>query len=119
MKDVAEDIREQLLALLEHWRSGEYGVREVHERAEVIYGKAGWREYPETDSRSIVFEVLSMLEMLNQQLVCLEDIPEMLTFLATPRGKERDAWRRWKKYWDSIDFEKRRLELSDNPYYVT
>jgi hypothetical protein len=111
--------RRELIALLEKWRRGEINEREVHETAEEILERHGWHEYPESDPRSIAFEVVSHLDILNFQLICRDDIPEIIRFLKTAPGKETEAWERWKSYWDSIDYEERKLKLANNPYYAT
>jgi len=40
-----------------------------------------------------------------------EDVPFIKEFLNTPRGQEKEAWARWRAYWDKSDFEKRFDEL--------
>ncbi len=116
---MVDEIKAQLLEILDKWSKGVVNEREVHELAESLYDKYGWHDYPESDPRSIVFAVLSYLEVLNYELVCEEDIPEIMAFLNTPPGKEIEAWERWKTYWDSIDYEKRKAKLAGNPYYAT
>lgn len=66
---------------------------------------------------AIALEVLLNLTALYEQLITPEDIPALLTFLATPPGKELEGWRALHQYWDSIDFEQRRLKLMSHPYY--
>ena len=79
--------------------------------------RIGYRVLPETDPRSIPFEVVSHLDILNHQLIVPSDIPAIVEFLDAPEGREIDAWARWREYWDSIDFEARKLELVADPYY--
>ena len=57
------------------------------------------------------------LEVLNHQLIIEQDIPAILTFLATPFGEENQAWQAWETYWTRIDFEARRNELAGHGYY--
>ncbi|MGH2472453.1 MAG: hypothetical protein ACRDG6_08635 [Candidatus Limnocylindria bacterium] len=94
--------RTNLPDLLERWRSGVIGERAVHEEAE----------------RSIAFEVVSQLEILNVQLITAEDVPAFIEFLETPSGAEGAGWDRWQHYWDGIDFAKRLKDLVNNPYYA-
>jgi hypothetical protein len=111
--------REVIRNLLEQWRSNEINEREVHEEAERLLDEHGWIEYPENDGRSVAMEVLSQLAILNRQLVTQEDIPAMLGFLNTPPDETSKGWQTWRRYWNSIDYEKRREELKQNPYYST
>jgi hypothetical protein len=116
---VAAPDRVVIRSLLQRWRSNEIDEREVHEEAERLLDEHGWIEYPENDDRSVVMEVLSQLAILNLQLVTREDIPAMLGFLDTPPGEASKAWQPWRRYWNSLDYEKRREELKQNPYYST
>ncbi len=111
--------REVIRSLLKQWRSSEIDEREVHEEAERLLNEHGWIEYPESDDRSVVMEVLSQLGILNRQLVIREDIPAMLSFLDTPPGEASKGWQTWRRYWTSLDYEKRREELKQNPFYST
>lgn len=46
-----------------------------------------------------------------------EDIPAILEFLDTPKGREAQAWEKWKKYWANPDMRARQWKLAGNPYY--
>ena len=116
---VAAPDRGVIRSLLQRWRSNEIDERGVHEEAERLLDEHGWIEYPENDDRSVVLEVLSQLGILNRQLVTREDIPAMLGFLDTPPGEAQKGWQTWRRYWNSLDYEKRREELEQNPYYST
>ena len=112
--------RRMLSALLEDWQAGRINERQVHERAEAIMEKIG--ELPlcdDTDSNSIAIEVLVNLDALNHQLITVQDIDVMQEFLFTPPGEEKDAWARWREYWDTLDLKVRKQELQGNPYYST
>jgi hypothetical protein len=111
--------REVIRNLLEQWRSNEINEREVNEEAKRLLDEHGWIEYPENDDRSVAMEVLSQLVILNRQLVTREDIPAILGFLNTPPGETSKGWETWRRYWNSIDYEKRREELKQNTYYST
>jgi hypothetical protein len=116
---VAAPDRGVIRSLLQRWRSNEIDERGVHKEAERLLDEHGWIEYPENDDRSVVLEVLSQLGILNRQLVTREDIPAMLGFLDTPPGEASQGWQTWRRYWNSLDYEKRREELKQNPYYST
>jgi hypothetical protein len=62
----------------------------VHDEAERLWNtKPSWPVLPESDPDSIVVEVLMHLDALDHQLVLREDVPAILTFLATAQGAER------------------------------
>ena len=100
--------------LLKQWRSHKIDEREVHEEAERLLDEHRWIEYSEGDDRSVVMELLSQLGIL---VVIQEDIPTMLSFLDTPPREVSEGWQTWRRYWNVLDYEKRREELKQNPYY--
>lgn len=114
-----EELKRSLLEILQLWEHGRFHEREVHSKAESIWDQAGeWPKFPDSDPRSIVIEVLHELSILDHQLIVRQDIPTIRGFLETASGAELDGWARWNQYWDSIDFDRRRLELSeDSEYY--
>lgn len=91
--------------------------REAHETAEVLVEEHGLPEYPEEDDRSMPVEVLLELDSLNFRYITREDVPAILRFLSTPAGEAEQGWREWRRYWQSVDWEKRREELKDNLNY--
>ncbi|WP_152541368.1 hypothetical protein [Kallotenue papyrolyticum] len=110
--------RETLRTLLRKWQAGELTDLQVYAEAEAL-----WEQFPEVpqfsqdDPRSINVEVLLNLTLLYQQLITPQDIPALLAFLDTPPGKEKEGWQKLHDYWDHIDFEQRRKELLNHPYY--
>ena len=109
-----------LRSLMCRWAAGEIDAAKVHGVVEYLWDS--FAEVPEFslgDERSIAIEVLSQLEILDQQLVTPEDIPEILKFLSTPQGDEREAWSRWERYWDGLDYRERSRSLEGNPFYST
>jgi len=112
--------RGTLLALLDQWRNGVIDERDVHEQVEAMVEQCvELPEYDKNDPGSIAVEIIIHLDALNHQLITADDIPAMEAFLQTPRGEELQGWANWKNYWESLDIEKRRKELRDNPYYCT
>jgi hypothetical protein len=108
--------RLSLQRLLDRWEVGEITERQVHEQAEAWWDAQEWPILPETDPRSIQLEVLSVLDSLNVQWVTKEDIPAIRHFLRTPVGGESVGWKTWRRYWDGVDFEKRKTELAGTYY---
>ncbi len=111
--------RETIKDLLEQWELGKIDEKHVHSQAETLWGQEDWPNYSKEDPKSIAIEVLSQLDILNVQLIMKEDIPILIEFLNTEPGKELEAWKKWEKYWNNIDFEKRKMLVKDNPYYIT
>ena len=100
-------------------KGGAIDERTVHEAAEEM-----WERYPgdvpiyaKDDPRSIALAVVEELSILNVQLMTSADVPAFLEFLATTSEGEVAAWEKWLRYMDEIDYERRRSELADRPYY--
>jgi hypothetical protein len=109
--------REEIEALLRGWERGEIAVQQVHSEAERLISEWNWPEFPRSDPRSIVVEILTQLEIMNHQLITEEDIPAMLAFLSVQAGCEADGWQAWEAYWKGINFEARRRKLAGHSYY--
>lgn len=108
--------RQTLEGLLEDWQKGRLSPRDVHERAEQIWeAHDDWPRSP-GEPGAILAEVVSNLDVLNHQLITKEDIPAFLEFLRTPPGQEAEAWDKWRRYWDAIDFEERERQFGDSLY---
>lgn len=77
-----------------------------------------WRdEYPKSDVRSIGFEVLKKLLFVgigDAEFVTTDDISAILEFLDTPPDRSSEAWGKWEKYWDNLDYVARRRKLLEN-----
>ena len=116
----AKKLVPELRTLLRQWFDRALDEEVVYRRAEVLVERLDDDpEYPESDHRSIAKEVLLQLDSLNYQWITRDDVPAMLKFLRTPRGKEKQGWEEWSRYWDTVDYEKRKQELSSNPFYCT
>jgi hypothetical protein len=99
VKTNLESERTLLLSIALQWRSGEWNERQVHEEAERIWAQGSpWPEVPEDDPRSVVLEVVQMLDILNSELVISDDIPAILAFLETESGNEAQGWSTWRMY---------------------
>lgn len=103
--------------LLERWQRGEINAVTVHETAEAIWESGDWPTLAPHEQGAIALEVLSCLDMLNQQFIVRDDVPQILRFLSTPLGEEADAWREWRRYWDNINIDARRVSLRGEPPY--
>ncbi|MCX5925489.1 MAG: hypothetical protein NT124_04335 [Candidatus Dependentiae bacterium] len=79
--------------------------------------RIAWQDYyPKSDVRSIGFEVLNFLEGVCAgpiERLTTDDISVILEFLDTPPDKSLEAWDKWEKYWDSLDYPERRRKLLD------
>jgi hypothetical protein len=78
-------------------------------------GTLDWQDYyPKSDVRSIGLEVLNFLNGVCAgpiEILTTDDIPVILEFLDTPPDKSVEAWDKWEKYWDSLDYQERRRQL--------
>ena len=106
-----------LLNLLDKWAKNEITEIDILEETEVLLEQTTWIEFKENNPQSIIFDVLSNLEALCTQLIIKEDIPAIIAFLNTPKGKEKKGWKDWKEYWDKIDFKNRQEFLRNHPFY--
>jgi len=70
-------------------------------------------KYPKSDVKSIGFEVSNLLLFGDSAIEKLttDDIPTILQFLDTPPNKALEAWDKWEKYWESLDYPARRRKL--------
>ena len=113
-------IRAEILDLLSRREQGTLDERSVHEQAEELWDRyTGPRDVPETHADSLVVEALSQLEVLNHQLITAQDVPAFRQLLSATSGKELDAWEEWREYWASVDMERRKQVLMENPYHGT
>ncbi len=73
-------------------------------------------EYPRSDVRSIGFEVVKKLlfNFSTIEKLTTDDIPAILEFLDTPPDKALEAWDKWEKYWESLDYPERRRKLLED-----
>ncbi|MGH9894476.1 MAG: hypothetical protein ACREA0_21340 [bacterium] len=116
------NLKKLLRNLLLRWQAGDLDEKGVHREAVAHeasppWTQDEWPEYPDADPRSIVVEVLSQLSMLNAQWITRDDIPAILSFLDSTPGEEKQAWQNWEKYWEELDYRKRREEIAGNPFY--
>ena len=102
--------------LLDGWYRGLVSPAEVHHFAEQWMAKICLVD--DIDRSLAVFEVLSQLDILNQQLIIRADIPEMLKFLDYAKTNPSEARDNWNKYWKSVDFKERAEMLSQSDFYA-
>ncbi|HPQ41213.1 MAG TPA: hypothetical protein PLV45_12645 [bacterium] len=104
-------LRRKLEFILNKWIQGTFNelnvMREAENLIEEYIGNNDWPEFSEDDPRSIAEEAMSMLESLDSNRIIRADIPCFKEFLNTPRGKEKEAWRKWQEYWDTADYSMR------------
>jgi hypothetical protein len=115
-----KEIQEILIELLIKWQKSEITEQIIHERAEALADQyKSWPKFSRSKPQSIPFEVLSQLDILNAQWIIKDDVPIILEFLKTSKGKEEEAWEKWLEYWNNVDYEKRRNLIKHNEYYLT
>jgi hypothetical protein len=113
-------LREAIGDLMNQWEVGAIDEHTVLVEAEKLFEQYYQGiDYPKSDFRSILVEILSQLEILHHQWIIKEDISVIKAFLNTTRGNELQAWDNWIEYWESIDFEQRKNRLKGNEFYTT
>lgn len=115
------DLRNKIYDLIEQWENEIFDELQVLVEAEGLLEENSYLyDYVEKEDHPnyILYQVLDFLEKLHWYLVTKEDIPVILKYLCTPQGKEKEASADWFKYWDNIDYKKRKKELKGHPYYV-
>ena len=79
-------------------------------------------KYPKSDVRSIGFEIVNKLTFIGGtkpiENIIFDDIPAILEFLDTPPGKSLEAWDKWEKYWENLDYPARLKKLMEDERYI-
>lgn len=109
--------RQEIIDLLESWQRGVIAASDVYDWAENHYvpGDSEFEDWE--DDNSVTLVVLASLDLLPMNLMVQEDIPIYIEFLKTPPGEFELGYTKWDKYMDSINYEKRKKELSWIPFY--
>ncbi len=110
-------LRENILEVVKNWNESLISEFEVHNFAEKLLEQTEILDDSESIDE-IASEVLVQLDIMNHQLITKDDIPAIIEFLKTPKEKEIKGWEIWKNYWENIDFNKRKIELKNNPFYL-
>jgi hypothetical protein len=116
------EIDRKLRSLLRQWADGNVDEQEVHADAEYLFEQLQelTQRPDDTNVGSLLYEALSHLSFLPQQLIIKDDIIVILNFLDTPPDMLEEGWKNWYRYWDDeLDYAQRRHILSDNLYYST
>lgn len=77
----------------------------------------GGSQYQKTDTQSVGWEVFGLLSFSGLKPIeelTTDDIPMILEFLDTPADKLEEAWDKWEKYWENLDYPARRRKLLEN-----
>ncbi|HEY9686041.1 MAG TPA: hypothetical protein V6C52_03605 [Coleofasciculaceae cyanobacterium] len=110
--------KQDLICLLEQWQAGIIDEQAVHGQAEAAY--AAYREDEEDQlsaQDALIYHVVCVLEVLPTYMVIKEDVPFILNFLNTAPGREDEAMEAWDDYWNLLNYEARKVLLSNHPYY--
>ncbi len=111
--------RQDIIDLLESWQRGDISASDVYDWAENHYwpGHLECEDWEGEDDNSVTVAVLSSLDLLPMNLMLQEDIPIYLEFLKTPAGEFKRGYTKWRNSIDSINYEKRKMDLSWDPFY--
>ena len=112
--------RAELITLLKEWQAGHVSATEVHEWAEERFIPGDFEVDDDDDSGSAAVEVLARLDMLDINLITVEDIPDYLELLHSPKGALAEALKRFEAKRAAIDFPARQAALAaTEPYAIT
>ncbi len=102
---------EDLEAVLRAWRDGELKFVEAQGWAEVIFAADNREyipEYAENDPRSVVIEVMTLLNWMYSTHVMRRDTPMLLEFLERFKQDPHAAWEYYQEASKVIDSKQRR-----------
>jgi hypothetical protein len=105
-----EQIRQKII----DWQNDEITKEEIQEWAEEIRFEADLNE----EEEFVGIEVISYLEFINIDKTTKEDIPYVLEYIDNAKRYEDEAYRKWYKYRESINYQKRAEELKNDPFYA-
>ncbi len=92
--------RQVLRDLLSRWSSNEMTDQDLQWEAERLWQQYGiWIKSGPEDPRSITRQALDCLRLRSDDPICRSDVPMLLEFLNTPKGKEERGWEKWREYW--------------------
>ena len=111
--------RGEVIDVLQKWLKGEVDEEELYRWAGSRYSVSDYDVEDREEDDSITNEVLGHLDMMDMNLVVKEDIPAMIEFLNTPKGKFNEGYSQWARYTKSINYKQRKEKLRHNPFYKT
>lgn len=107
MNEITKDIEKKL----QDWNMNKLSAKELQYFAEKKFELLSESLDEKQKETSVEYEVISQLEILNHQLIIKEDIPVIIQFL------KNENWEDWEKYWNQIDFKKRKKILRGDKFY--
>jgi len=114
--------RQDIIDKLIDWQSGKMSTEEI-----LDWAYDNWIPYEDQyedheyssdgDYQSVTRDVINFLEELFRLDITKDDIPELLKYLRTPKGKYEEGNKKLENYFKSIDWDKRNEELKDQKPY--
>ena len=110
--------RSDIRTILQKWQDHKVQPEAVQRWAEMRFNSDQYDVNDWEKEGSIANEVLSLLEMLDFNLMTEQDIPALLQLLGTQKGSFSEGFLRWRDYFCSIDLKARSTELADRQPYA-
>ena len=100
--------REEVVALLRRWQSGDATAADVKSFAEAAAGRDAPRD-------EVLHEVLAELDILEVHLLTPDDVPALVTFLS--RAHFAAGLAEWTRHRNAIDLDLRSKRLKKLDFY--
>jgi hypothetical protein len=114
--------RSEIIDVLRQWQAGVLTPKQVHDWASELYFPFALDYEDEEDEESVAREVMHELDSLDINLVMVDDVPNYLEFLATPRGQYEEGHRKFRLAQEQIyqpeRLQERRRRLAHDPFYA-
>lgn len=104
---------EDLLEVLQEWENGVLPYDEVQAWAETVFSSE-WHEYEKDDPRSVLVEVIQLLEDMYWEPILKKDIPVLRRILAEARNSPANAWRQRDAFVETINWTYRKQQANSN-----
>lgn len=112
---MCHNFRTELKLLLGNWKQGGVDLKDMHSKSEDLY-EAFLSQGSEKDlSESNVFYALSILEVMNYQIIIKDDIEMLLMLIKDDSIINRSHW---EVYWQGIDWGERKKNVKNNDFYI-
>lgn len=102
-----------ILKILQQWETGILQFDKVQAWAEAII-VTGWYEYDKDDPRSLLAQVIAMLDDMYIAPIQKRDSLQLQHILQVAIGSPKDAWHELDEFVKSVDWNQRKAQASKN-----
>lgn len=110
--------RDNMLSKVLDWKSNIISETEINSWVNSLYPSDEVDYNDWENNHSVANEVLCFLDNLDMNLGTIDDIPQIIIFLKTPIGEFDNGYSQWISYLETIDIDKRKNCLMENPFYA-